>query len=369
MLRINTILLLLMAIMAGYVTDIQGQRGNPNPNFQELPIVFAWDDSGIRVTSKTSDSFTGNLLEMTPSQYLEQIGNDLVRVTPNSGNTPVIIDLVEYYKFKRESSTAAVTNEMMNAHPKIKVFMPKLTLSDYNEPNSFIVELVNFSTRANASRQMFLFRGLDVFYVSTDNCAVLSSEYNRIIVDVEKCDVKHLVLKGGLLDLTDVDVKIPALCKKYNERYFSQGEDDAFVCLKDCPADSTKNYDKLKHVRTLITKYNITDYEDEPLSYLGNLILTKKGVGLNLKTEDPAKTRESAKGKKASFNAYDSYRFFPWYEFINLSFQKYVDESQLLIEDPYNNDYIYNSKVHFSNVELIQFFNELKDLISDQVNY
>ncbi|WP_143473233.1 hypothetical protein [Flavilitoribacter nigricans] len=340
-----------------------------NANFEALPLVFSWEDSGVRITSKTANNLGGNLLEMTPSQYLDQIGNDLVRVTMNSGNTPVIIDLTEYYQYKREGSTAEAMNQMINPSPKINLFMPKLTLADYNEPNSFILELRNFSKSVNDARQVFLFRGLDVFYVSTDNCAVLSSEQNRIIVDVEKCDVKHIVLKGGLLDLTDVEQKIPDLCKKYNDRYFSQGEEDAFVCLKDCTDTGTGNYERLKHVRGLITKYNITDYNDEPLSFLGNLLLTKKGVGLNLKTEDMDKTKVSTKGKKASYNAYDSYRFFPWYEFINLSFEKYVDESQLRITDPYNNSYIYNSKVHFSNVELIQFFNELKDMISDQVNY
>jgi hypothetical protein len=348
---------------------LYGQSRMANANFEALPIVFSWEDSGVRITSKTANSLGGNLLEMTPSQYLDQIGNDLVRVTLNSGNTPVIIDLTEYYQYKREGSTAAAMNQMINPNPKINLFMPKLTLADYNEPNSFILELRDFSTDVNEARQVFLFRGLDVFYVSTDNCADLSSDQNRIIVNVGKCDVKHLVLKGGLLDLTDVEQKIPDLCKKYNQRYFSQGEDDAFVCLKDCPDAGTDGYEKLKHVRSLITKYNITDYDDEPLSFLGNMILTKKGVGLNLKTEDMDKTRTSVKGKKASYNAYDTYRFFPWSEFINLSFEKYVDENQLLIKDPYNNSYIYNSKVHFSNVELIQFFNELKDMISDQVNY
>lgn len=362
-----------MATMIASGVVLNGQIRMANANFEALPIVFSWEDNGVRITSKTANNLGGNLLELTPSQYLDQIGNDLVRVTQNSGMTPVIIDLTEYYQYKRDGSTAEAMNQMINPSPKIHLFMPKLTLADYNEPNSFILELRNFSGTANEARQVFLFRGLDVFYVSTDNCVELSSSQNRIIADVNKCDVKHLVLKGGLLDLTAVDQKIPDLTKKYNHRYFSMGEEDAFVCLKDCekPEGETADagYEKLKHVRNLITKYNITDYDDEPLSYLGNMLLTKKGVGLNLKTEDGDKTRTTSKGKKASYNAYDTYRFFPWYEFINLSFEKYMDESQLLIQDPYNNSYIYNSKVHFSNVELIQFFNELKDMISDQVNY
>ena len=67
------------------------------------------------------------------------------------------------------------------------------------------------------------------------------------------------------------------------------------------------------------------------------------------------------------YDAYDYYKFFPWYEFINLSFTKYIDEKRMLIEDAYNNTYIFNSRKHFTNVELIQFFNELNALISAQV--
>ncbi len=363
----QTPLLLVLALVFSCTFSVVGQKGMSNPNLKELPIVLSWDNDGARITVKTDETQSGNLLEMTPFRYLDQIGNDLIRVASGSGNTPVIIDLSEYY------GMTEISENPDEGNPKINVHMPKLTLANYNEPNSFILELKNFSrTNTEATKQIFLFRGLDVFYVGTDDCAKLSALQNRIIVDVEKCDVKHLLLKGGILELEDVEEKIPNLCRKYNDRYFSQETSDAFVCLADCRKEDPNAYKNLRHSRSLITKYNITDFEDAPISYLGNMLITKKGVGLNLKTEFMAnaalKKKAKGKGKKVSYNPYDRYKFFPWYEFINLSFTKYVDENQLLIRDPYNNSYIYNSKVHFSNVELIQFFNELKALISARVN-
>lgn len=360
-------MLLFWVAALGSSLSLLGQKGNSNPNLRELPVVLSWDDNGVRITTKTTANQSANLLDMTPSQFLEQIGNDLIRVAVGSGNTPVIIDMSEF--FKRPDPTADTNNMFVGPRPKISIHMPKLTLADYNEPNSFILDLRNFSGETNTSHQVFLFRGLDVFHVGTDDCANLSSEQNRITVNVEKCGVKHLVLKGGLLDLTDIDGKIPTLCKKYNDRYYSQGQPDAFVCLEECEGQDPDAYKNQQHVRKLITEYNITDFEDAPISFLDNMIITKKGVGLNLKMEYMSNPKAGKKSKKVTYDAYDKFRFFPWYEFINLSFTKYVDENQLMIEDPYSNSYIYNSKVHFSNVELIQFFNELKALISARVNY
>ncbi|MCB0632509.1 MAG: hypothetical protein R2824_02240 [Saprospiraceae bacterium] len=365
--KFNLLILLFIGVIGIHQSNQAfGQRGISNPNLRELPIVLTWGNDGVRITTKTANGGTTNLIDMTPSQFLDQIGNDLIRVAPGAGDTPVIIDMSGF--FRRSDSMADANNMYPGPRTKISIHMPKMTLSDYNEPNSFIVELWNFSEETNHSRQVFLFRGLDVFHVGADNCASLSSEFNRIIVNVEKCNVKHLSLKGGLLDLADVEEKIPNLCRKYNDRYYSKGQPDAFVCLEECESEDPKAYDNLQHVRSLITKYNITDFEDAPISFLDEMILTKKGVGLNLKMEYKSTTKSKNKSKKISYDAYDKYRFFPWYEFINLTFTKYVDDNQLMIEDPYNNSYIYNSKVHFSNVELIQFFNELKALISARVN-
>ena len=183
---------------------------------------------------------------------------------------------------------------------------------------------------------------------------------------LQNVKIKHLDLKGGHINLADVEEKIPHLCRKYNDRYYGNGKTDAFICLEDCKREDPKADDIRQHSRKLITRYNITDFEDAPISFIGNIIITKKGVGLNLQTGHAKKN--DYKNKKPLDNSDDNYRFFPWFEFINLSFTKHLDERQLLIYDPYNNIYIYNSKVYFSNVELIQFFNELKALIAARVN-
>lgn len=367
MLRINTLSMLFLTTFLCFTSTLVSQIGIGNPNLSELPISLSWDNDGVRITAKTSDPNT-NLLEMTPFRYLDQIGNDLIRVAIDARSTPVVIDLTGYYQ-----NVALHQNQQspdtISAAAKIGVYMPRLTLADYNEPNSFIIELRNFTDQINNAKQAIVIKGLDVLYVGSDNLGNLSAKQNRIVVNVEKSRVKHLLLKGGILNLFDLEQRIPNLCQKYNERYFANGRSDAFVCLRDCKADDTNSEKSLRHGRTLITKYNITDFDDVPISFLGNMIITKKGLGINLKTEATSKTKTGKKEKQAPFDPYDNYTFFPWYEFINLNFSKYVDENQLLIKDPYNHTYIYNSKVYFSNVELIQFFNELKAMITTSVNH
>ncbi|PHN01241.1 hypothetical protein CRP01_38190 [Flavilitoribacter nigricans DSM 23189 = NBRC 102662] len=358
-------LILTMLALAFSSTAPAQSGGSSNiPNLRELPVTLSWDDSGIRIVAKTSNPRSGNILSLVPSRFLEQIGNDLIRVTPGSGQAPVIIDLTDYFR-GTSGATADATNMIDNTVPQVTIEMPKLTLSSYNEPNSFLVEIQNYSNREKGLSQTFLFRGLDIFYVNSSECVKRSSESNRIILDVSKCEtVKYLVIEGGLLNLADVDEKIPALCEKYNDRYYTPGQTKAFLCVEECMSEGAGAYEHLKHVRELITKYNITDYEDAPLSYIGDVILTRKGVGLNLKKKQDAKL---FKKKEDEFAADHAYKFFPWYEFINLNFDKYEDDQKLIISDPNNNNYLYDSRVYFSNVELIQFFSELKDLISDRV--
>lgn len=360
----NPIVLLLVACALGVSAPLAGQYGSVSiPNLSELPLTLSWDENGIRIVAKTADPRSGNLLKLVPSRYLEQIGNDLIRVTTNYGQAPVIIDLTDYYE-GRSRATVDASSGREYSLPKISVEMPKLALADYNEPNSFLVEIRNYTDKVKGSSQTFLFRGLDVFYVNASECAGKSSLENRIILDVEGCEeVKYLVIEGGLLGLADVEEKIPALCNKYNDRYYIPGQTKAFLCIEDCKGEGEKVYQHLEHVRDLITKYNITDYEDAPLSYLGDIILTKKGVGFNVNMQKDNKLFQ----KSGEFEETDTYKFFPWYEFINLSFAKHRGTHELMITDPYNNSYLYNSKVYFTNVELIQFFTELKDIISERV--
>lgn len=363
----NTLFLLFMGCILGFLPELAGQNGIFNPSLTELPIILSWDDDGARITANTSDERSSNLFKLTPSRYLDQVGNDLIRVAIGSDNVPVIIDLSEYYK-RQDTGKDATALE-----GKVSVHMPKLALTNYVEPNTFMMKLVSFSKGSKKATQTFIFKGIDIFYPAVDQCAILNSDMNRITVDVDKCDVKYLVMMGGVLNLDDVEEKIPVLCRKYNDRYFinrGKGKSEGFICLKDCDDDDPNAYKNLSHSRGLITKYNITDFQDAPISFLDNMLITNKGVGLNLKTEVETlgnKKKKKNKKKETSYTTYDSYRFFPWYEFINLSFAKHIDANQLMIRDPYDVSYIYNSKIRFSNVELIQFFNELKALITDRV--
>ena len=360
MLRTNTNLCVVLIFLFGLFSDLKSQSGIAHHYLEELPVTLSWDNDGVRITAKKLNTASGNLLEMTPFRYLEQIGNDLIRVALDTKNTPVVIDLTEYYERK------VIVGDTATSQLKIKVYMPRTTLTNYNDPNSFVVELRNFTDKVSNAKQTILVKGLDLLHVGSDRCATSFANQNRVIVDVRKCSVRHLMMKGGNLYLDNLEEKIPNLCRKYNVKYFGEGKSDAFICLQDCTLDDSNSYKHLRHGRSLVTKYNITDFEDAPISYIGNMIFTKKGIGLNLKMQEQSKEKNKLKknNKNLAFDPYDYYRFFPWYEFFNLSFTKYVDENQLLIKDPYNKSYIYNSKIHFTNVELIQFFNELKVMIS-----
>ncbi len=364
--RTNTIALFFVIAILGQSVGLAGQHRNSGANLPELPIIVSWNDDGLRIRTKNIEANAGNLLNVAASQYFEKIGNDFIQISIETGTKPIVIDMTNYL---HPAGTASSTFSLIDAEDRqINIEMERLPIGNYYEENSFVIELQNFSSARRYSRQVVVLKGLDVFYVGADACATLSSDNRTVTVDAHKCEVKQLLLKGGLLNLRDIDHKVPVLCRKYNDRYYS--ESNAFVCLEDCKGEDPDAATNLKHVRKLITKYNITDFEDEPVSFLDNIILTKKGLGLNLKVQqNNVGLKTKRKGKNVvAFSAYDNYRFFPWHEFINLSFSKYAGEKQLLIRDPYNNSYIYNSQIHFSNVELIQFFNELKALISTQVN-
>ena len=77
--------------------EVVAQEKINNPNLGELPIILSWDNDGVRITTKSQNRRSANLLKMIPSRYLEQIGNDLIRVTLDAGGTPVIVDLSNFY--------------------------------------------------------------------------------------------------------------------------------------------------------------------------------------------------------------------------------------------------------------------------------
>ena len=89
---------------------------------------------------------------------------------------------------------------------------------------------------------------------------------------------------------------------------------------------------------------------------------------MNLNELEYSKGLFGRKSKKSSINSVDTYRFFPWHEFIHLDFEKYIGKHQMIIKYPYSTNYLYNSRLAFTNVELIQFFKELKMLITQKLS-
>lgn len=79
----------------------------------------------------------------------------------------------------------------------------------------------------------------------------------------------------------------------------------------------------------MVIKYNIIDFDDYLIFFLDDIILIKKGVGLNLKVKlfKFIKNNKRKRNKKMVYDVYDYYKFFFWYEFINFFFIKYMDEN------------------------------------------
>ena len=364
--RTNTFLPFIVAGLLAWSCKLSAQ-GNASVLLPELPILLSWDDDGVSIRTKNPEAVASDFLNMLPSSGMDKIGNDFIKVNLGSGNIPVVIDLSDYY---RPDSSLYTFNFVDEFEPQVTVEMPKLALDNYNAPHSFILELVNFSSDRRYSRQSFLFKGIDILHIGAEDCAQVTRTGNITRVKVNKCHNRHLLLRGGLLSEEEMAGKIPALCRKYNKRFF--GQEEAFVCLEDCLDDraAARTQSVWKHVRSLITKYNITDFDNDPVSYLDHLFLTEKGIGLNLRAEvgeGGSKVKFWKKKNAPVYSSSDSYFFFPWYDFINLSFSKNAGDKQFTVKDPYGNTYMYDSKVHFTNVELIQFFNELKSLISTEI--
>lgn len=341
-----------------------GQSRNFKSGLHDLPVEISWDDYGVIIKAKNNQS-DGFEFGITASPYLEQLGNNILRVKVGSGKTPTIIDFSNYYQTtqEKEQDFNIMTSYQEAKKPSINVEMPKFTLANYDEPNSFALNLLNYSEAGRFTQQTFLIRGLDLLYVNIDECGKLSLSDRTIVIDVNKCKTKFMLLKGGLLNLNDIKKVIPDLCRKYNNRYYIK--EDAFITRMDSRRGDEKAVENLKHVRGLITKYGITDFEDEPIAFLSDILLTKKGVGINLKAMEDNEAKLA--NKKIAYEAMDSYIFFDWFEYTNLSFQKYIDDKKLKVNDPFGRSYIFNSNIVLTNVELIQFFNELKSVISTNV--
>ena len=344
---------------------LNGQSSQNSSNLRDLPLELSWDDFGVKIRTLKTTTSSERLINLVSSNYLTEISNGFIRVNAGAENVPILVDLSGY--LLKESNRLKGVSLISDTHPTIDVKAQSITLSNYDTPNSFTLEVFNFSKKSPNARQVFVFKGLDVFNVVADQGAKSSFKGKVFKVNVGNCKIKQLILKGGLLNLADLDVKIPDLCKKYNSRYFIKRK--AFTCLEDCKESDPLTEANYRHVRDLVTKYNLTDYTDKPISFLDDILLTQKGVGINFNAgvDEANKLKISFKKKEEETAPSYEYHFFPWNKFINLSFSKLEDSTQLRTTDPYGNIYTYDSKIDFSNVELIQFFNELKALITTNV--
>ena len=357
MLRTNT----LMAMLLLLATNSWGQNGKLHANADspaglskpnELPITITWDENGINVRANGVGPYSSNnFFQTKPSKYLEKVGNDLIRINLGGDDIPVLIDLTNYFDvINRDNTEFTSINE--NEPSLISIDHPDLAVKTALIDDSFVLVLENYNKR---SRKEIIFKGMDVFLVEADKSASLYSNSNKIYVDVKRSQVNKLVVRGALLDITGFDTKIPELCKKYNEKFGEQ----AFVCFEE-ETEEPEIWDS-EHVRDLVTKYNITDFDDKPIAYLDFVLITKKGIGFNLKKEDYNTKKEIV------YKPYDSYEFFSWQEFLNLNFNKYIDNIRILVNDPYSKSFIHYSKTNFTNVELVQFLKELRFLVSKQM--
>lgn len=177
---------------------------------------------------------------------------------------------------------------------------------------------------------------------------------DRIVVDFTEDEFQPLALRSGDILAPGIAERIPELCQYYNEKY---QEKNAFT-LQDSLLSPGTTWN-LVRVRSLIAMYNLTDFRDEPLAYLESMIITKKGIGLNLKNGYFRKN-----GKWVEGGAGYRYQFFEWTRFVNLDFEKYIRSKEVKIKVPYNQTYLYPGNQSFSNVETIQFLKELQYTIS-----
>ena len=348
--RTNTfILMLLLSSTVGYSQSETGSQWQKPP---VLPIVLSWGQQGLNIHAERTMTATASIpFDLEISGELERLGNDEIHVSENDFNTPVFIELNSYFS---EIDAAEEDGDLPSARPRIRIDRDGSKRKDYDDDKVFTLELRNFE--GNKSQE-FIVNGIDVFLIETEGNTKIEAYQKKIVVDVAESGVKEIMFRGGRLLRSNFVEKVPVLCQQYNDRF----QEEAAFAVEDTVLSPLSQW-KLEHVRDLITKYNITDFRDEPLAYLGNMFITKNGIGFSVRTGTFKKNGGWTKYSKAP-----TYKFFPWAKFINLEFAKYYNDRQLKIIAPYNNNYIYNGNPNFSNVEMIQFLKELNYLVSTSI--
>lgn len=353
----NTIVAILLM-----VTTIQAQK---NYNLDQdlklpiLPIQIFWDDFGINIRMLDVPTDDETKLGLSSSPYLEKLTTDVIRVSLGEPDAPVVINLENYFAEQGQEPIVKPTYNLRPEDHTIYVEKRKLTLGSYDLPDAFVFEISNFSEKRRYTRQIFVIQGINSFLLQTDKAAKVNQFNNGILsVDLMESNANEVLLRGDYLELDQLEEMIPTLCQKYNDRF---QEFNAFVCVRDCIARGSES--QLEYVRQLVTLYNITDFNDEPIAFLDQIIMTKQGIGF---LTTPKLTEETSSKKTEPVTP--KYTFYKWGTFINLEFEKGLGSTQILIKNPYKNTLTFRSDAYFSNVELIQFLLELKHTILNQLN-
>ena len=314
-----------------------------------LPVQISWDDFGVNIRMDGVAPDDDTTFEVGSSRYLEKMSSDLIRIELGEPDVPVVIDLTGFYKpeANREENQGMVS-----------VTKPTQSLEIYEREQNFTFELINFSKKRHYTRQNIIVKGLSTFLIEMGPDVLPRKINKKVKLDLTNSNTNYIALRGGTLQLENLEETIPNLCAKYNQKFSEYG---SFVCVRDCIANQSEK--ELDYVRDLITKYNVTDFNDEPIAFLKQIIMTKNGIGLPTIFQP-----EAPRFSKKVPDPITKYRFYKWGDFINLQFDKSKKEKGFLILTPYQEILYSETTADFSNVELIQFLNELRYQILLNIN-
>ncbi len=339
--RTNTLLLLFLTACCYGQTSSGGDKAG----LKNLPFLIQWDDAGLKIRAIKDKKNYLQVFDLRASNCLEDLGQDFVNIKP--GCASISIDFNDYIP-KEKASMRAVEEDLVPkgaSTGRIKIEKTNSLFQRDLGKRDHILVLEGYG-RLKGQQQKFIISGIDVFKVEADPDAVFKVQGDQVRVDLANCNTNLLLTKGGIINEAGFIHKLAPLGQKYNKKYV---EYDGFIYEGKSSVGGKWDFE---HVRRLMTKYSITDFEDRPLVYLSDLLITKKGIGMRVLNSNVKQDQLRV-----------GYQYFDWSEFVNLRFQRQGSNAQVKIRSPYGEETIYNGNRFFSNVEMIQFFNELRSVI------
>ena len=299
-----------------------------------LPLIIHWGQTDFRIQAAPAQPSIFEMVAAPSAKCLEYLSEDMIRIKPGPECASILFDFANAAE-PSPSAANSITIDRIDARMRGNVQSEDLLISiDGHDPE------------APESSQVFIFRGLDVIWIESDPKVVSHTMRNRVHLDVAEVGVPMLLFKGGKINETQMLSALPQLGEKYNRKFV---EFDSFIYENKETVGEKWNWE---HVRKLVNQYNITDFRDEPLLYLEDMLITKKGIGLKLMPWRKSKARKKT-----------IHLFFPWKDFVNLKPETYQDERQLKLTTPQKETFVFNGTAFYSNVELIQFLKELRSLV------